>query len=122
MTVQVINTVTNTTSDNTLVATRTWRATDACGNASTCQQAITVLSGQLPIIMSQPQSQTLAYGSDAILSVTAIGPGPMAYQWRCNETNLAGSTSSSLTLRTLQFTNAGAYDVLVSNQAGTVKS
>src|SRR5207249_2252242 len=35
--VQVINTVTNTTATNTLVATRTWQATDACGNTSTCQ-------------------------------------------------------------------------------------
>src|SRR5207237_543817 len=48
VTVQVINTVTNTTDSNTLVATRTWQATDACGNAATCQQAVTVLLGQPP--------------------------------------------------------------------------
>jgi hypothetical protein len=47
VTVQIVNTVTNTTDPNTMVATRTWQASDACGNASTCQQAITVLLDQL---------------------------------------------------------------------------
>ena len=120
--VQVIHTVTNATDTDTLVATRTWQATDACGNTSTCQQSITVWSGGLPVITSQPQSQTLACGSDATLSVTATGTGPLAYQWICNGSDLPGATSSSLTLSDLQFTNAGLYKVLVSNPVGTVTS
>src|SRR5439155_14110439 len=122
VTVLVINTVTNTTDSNTLIATRTWQATDACGNTATCQQAITVLVGQPPVITSQPQSQTFPCGSVATLSVTATGTGPLAYQWRRNETNLAGATSSSLTFSSLDFTNAGPYQVVVSNSAGTATS
>src|SRR5439155_3689176 len=99
VTVQVTKTVTNTIDGNTLIATRTWQATDACGNTATCQQSFTVLVGQPPVITSQPQSQTLPCGSVATLSVTATCTGPLGYQWRRHETNLAGATSTALTFR-----------------------
>src|SRR5204862_457307 len=43
VTVQTINSVTNTPDSTTMIVTRTWQATDTCGNTTTCQQAITVL-------------------------------------------------------------------------------
>src|SRR5207247_981038 len=124
VTITILNTITNTTGHcgNTFDATRTWLATDDCGNRATCQQTVTVFSGQPPVITSQPLSQTLPCGSDATFSVTSTGTGPLAYQWRCNETNLAGATSSSLTFSGLQLTNAGLYDVVVSNPLGAVTS
>src|SRR5439155_15672696 len=44
VTITILNTVTNTTGHcgNTFDATRTWRATDACGNTAECSQTVTV--------------------------------------------------------------------------------
>src|SRR5439155_27179557 len=102
--------------------TRTWLAADACGNTNTCQQSITVVLPTPPTIASQPGSVTIPYGNNSILSVSAAGTGPLTYQWQCNGTNLAGATGSSLSLNSVQFANAGIYNVVVSNSAGSVTS
>jgi hypothetical protein len=124
-TVQALNTVTNQTSTNSLVITRTWLATDACGNTATCQQTITVLPQVIlvaPAITVQPQGQPVTAGNSAGLSVTAVGSPTLTYQWRCNGANLAGATGSTLSVNNAQFTNAGVYMVVVNNGAGSVSS
>jgi hypothetical protein len=83
--------------------------------------------GGPPVITSQPASQTNLLGTTAAFSVAALGPDPLAYQWRKNGTNLAngggisGATSSSLTLSSLSLPNAGSYDVVVAG-GGSVTS
>src|SRR5207249_578908 len=81
-TVQVLNTVTNVTGTNSLIATRTWQAQDGCGNTNTCKQTITALLGVAPTITAQPLGRSVGYGSNTILSVTATGTAPFSYQWR----------------------------------------
>src|SRR6266849_9169313 len=103
-----------------LSATRTWQAVDACGNASSCQQTVTVFLSPPPVITSPLAGQTVAYGSNVTLTVTATGAGPLTYQWRCFGTNMPGATGSSLTLSSVAFTNAGCYSVAVGNPAGQV--
>jgi hypothetical protein len=122
VTVQVMNTTTNRTATNTLVAIRAWVATDSCGNSNTCRQTIIVLLGDPPVITSQPQGVSTTYGGSATMAVGATGTGPLTYQWMFNGTNLDGATGSSLTLDALQFADAGLYCVVVSNAAGTVTS
>src|SRR4029079_3455158 len=46
----------------------------------------------------------------------------LSYQWRLNGANLGSATSSSLTLNNVQAANAGNYDVVVANTAGSVTS
>lgn len=75
-----------------------------------------------PIINLQPQSLTVAQGSNAIFTVTAIGTAPLAYQWFFNSANLFGATNSSLTLTNVQLANVGAYSVVVTNAAGSTNS
>ncbi len=75
-----------------------------------------------PYIILQPQSQTLPQGSDATLLVYRAGIGPMTFQWRFKGTNLAGATSSSLSLTNISVANHGTYSVVLSNSAGTLLS
>ena len=75
-----------------------------------------------PEITAQPQSQNVAWGSNATFSVTAIGYSPMSYQWNFNTTNILGATNASLTLSNVQPSQADAYSVTVTNIYGNVTS
>ena len=82
----------------------------------------TLTVGYAPSITSQPQSVELAQGSNAMFSVTAIGTGPLNYQWSFNGAALAQGTNSSLTLTNVQGANGGSYSVAVSSPFGSVLS
>ena len=79
-------------------------------------------SGVAPTITSHPQSQTVPVGADVSFFVSATGTAPLGYQWRRNETSLAGATGTSLTLTNVQPANAGSYSVRVTNAFGAVTS
>jgi hypothetical protein len=119
-TITVLSTVTNFMASNMFV-TRTWVATDACGNSSTAAQTI-IVHLTAPSILFAPRSQTVAIGGSTMLGVTAGGSKPFTYQWQFNGSNIPGATSRSLMLNGLQFTNAGSYSVVVANSVGTATS
>jgi subtilase family serine protease len=73
-----------------------------------------------PSITTQPASLTVSAGASSTL--TAVAPGATTYQWRLNGANIAGATSSSLTLSNFATTQAGTYTVVVSNVYGPVTS
>jgi hypothetical protein len=75
-----------------------------------------------PFIEVQPISQTVPYGQPSVtFNVVAFGPA-LTYQWLFNGTNIPGATSASLTLNFVQYSNAGAYSVLVTNSLGSTLS
>jgi hypothetical protein len=80
------------------------------------------LPNPLPVITTQPASQTVNAGVNVTFSVVASGPAPISYQWRFNNVNLAGATSASYLVANAQSTNAGSYAVVVSNNSGSVTS
>ncbi len=75
-----------------------------------------------PIVTSAPQSQSVCLGSSLNLSVTASSPLTLTYQWRKDGTNINGQTASTLTLSSVGTTDAGSYDVIVSNSCGSTIS
>lgn len=76
-----------------------------------------------PVIDVQPASQTVPYGEpDVSISVTAVGTGVLAYQWQFDGTNVPGATSSAFTLNFAQYSSAGIYSVLVTNDFGATVS
>jgi hypothetical protein len=79
-------------------------------------------AGNPPVIVTQPQSQTVVAFSSATLNVTAGGDGPLRYQWRFNGANLSGATNSILSLNNIQPQQNGEYACLVLNAAGSVVS
>src|SRR5262249_34962974 len=81
-----------------------------------------------PVITQQPVSVTNVVGTSANFVVAADGTAPKSYQWQFNGTNLVddvnltGSTNTTLTISSVQRTNAGSYQVIVSNVAGVTNS
>ncbi len=91
--------------------------------AGTVTSADAVLTVNVPPgITGQPQSVTVAIGSNVTFTVTATGTLPLGYQWRFNGTNLAAATDSAYTRADAQLADAGSYSVIVSNLAGMVTS
>ena len=75
-----------------------------------------------PLIVSQPQNGTVTVGGTASFNATATGTAPLAYQWQRGGLDLAGKTNSSLVINNAQLSDAGTYDVVVTNSAGTAIS
>ena len=84
--------------------------------------AFTGSLGAAPGITTQPASVTVTSGNSASFSVVASGTAPLSYQWSFNGTAISGATASSYSISTATSNNAGNYQVVVSNQAGSVTS
>jgi hypothetical protein len=75
-----------------------------------------------PVISTQPSNQVAVVGSNATFNVVASGTPPLSYQWLFTSTNLPGATSSVLQLTNVQLSQAGNYQVLVTNASGSATS
>lgn len=75
-----------------------------------------------PIILEGPKSQTVAAGASVTFTVSAIGTGPLTYQWQRGGVDVSGATSSTLTVNGAGQSNFGLYRVVVSNFEGTATS
>ena len=73
-------------------------------------------------IVAGPQGQTVNAGDTATLSVTALGTGPLGYQWTLNGVAVAGATNSSLVITNARNGAAGIYAVTVSNAGSSQTS
>ena len=70
-----------------------------------------------PLILTQPQSQTVIASTPASFSSAATGTAPLSIQWYCGAVALAGATNSTLAWASVAATNAGNYHLTVSNAA-----
>ena len=75
-----------------------------------------------PAITTQPQSQAVPAGSTVTLTVAAAGTPAFDYQWCFNSASISGEVGTSLTITNFQSSNEGDYDVLVTNELGSVAS
>jgi hypothetical protein len=95
-------------------------ATDASGNTTMATFTVTIIDP--PIITIPPISVTTNVGSTVTFTVTATGSAPLFYQWQQNNISILGATGSSLTLSDISDSDAGSYQVIVSNSIATVTS
>src|SRR6185503_16267486 len=75
-----------------------------------------------PQISVQPQKRTVVEGANYTFDVTATGSASLTYQWRRDNADLSGKTSSSLALTAITTNDAGAYTVVVANAQGSITS
>ncbi len=78
--------------------------------------------GTSVIITRQPQSRNLSAGAAAAFTVAATGSPPLHYQWQFNGAKIPGATTATLAFSSVNYTNAGAYSVLVSNPVSAAAS
>ncbi len=91
--------------------------------AASVTSAVAILTIWVPpAITVQPQSRTNLLGTAATFSATATGTAPLNYQWQFNGANIPGATGSTLTLASVQISDAGNYTVVVTNVAGSITS
>ncbi len=87
----------------------------------TVSSAVALIVDTPITITTPPVGATACFGSSAAFTVVATGDG-ISYQWRkdtvplVNGGNIAGATSSTLTVSSVGASDAAAYDVVLSNQ------
>jgi alpha-tubulin suppressor-like RCC1 family protein len=73
-------------------------------------------------ITTQPAGWTVNPNASVTFSVVATGTAPLTYQWRKGVAAIAGGTSDSYTIDSVQASDAGNYNVVITNIVGSVTS
>ncbi len=94
--------------------------TGNCGSANSNTVALAV--NNPPAITAQPTDLSLSAGDAATFRVTASGSTPLLYQWRKNDSPIAGATTPNLIINPVAAADAGQYDVVVSNPCNSATS
>lgn len=81
------------------------------------QPAVTPEITQAPIA-----AYTLDTGGEVQIGIQAAGPGPLTFQWRRDGVILPDATNSFLKITNAIMTDAGRYDVTVTNPFGSITS
>ena len=75
-----------------------------------------------PSITQNPSGLSVLAGANASFAVVAAGSAPLFYQWRLGGVPLPNATNSLLQIHPVWLSNAGNYDVVVTNALGSVTS
>ncbi len=94
--------------------------TNSAGSVTSVLAALTVLVP--PSITASPIDQTATVSSNVTFQASASGSSPLTYQWWFGGGALSGQTANSLILTNVQVNQAGAYQVVASNAAGSATS
>jgi hypothetical protein len=79
-------------------------------------------------IAAPPANLSVPLSSNATFTVSAIGTAPLGYQWYFNGTlltnnsHIAGSTTTNLSISSVQTNDNGGYQVIVTNQFSAATS
>ncbi len=98
------------------------------GGSTTSAPALLTVHPFIPMILVNPASATIPAASNIRFRVVARGPGSLKYAWCRNAVTLKNgknvyqSSTSTLVIRRVLFTNAGRYCVVVTNDQGFVTS
>ena len=94
--------------------------TNRLGGIVSVPIALTVIS--VPVIVADPVGTNITLGGQLNLSVNAVGSPPLTYRWRRAGFNVPNATNSTLTIPNALPSDAGDYEVIISNPAGATVS
>lgn len=95
--------------------------TNSAGAVTSPVVRLTVIA-VAPTITLQPDSQSIRAGNSLVLQVGVTGAPAPTFQWRRNGVNLPGENLYYFYRNNVATNDAGAYTVVVSNEAGSVTS
>ena len=75
-----------------------------------------------PVIASPPLGQAAVTGQPVAFTVVASGSPASLFQWNKNGISISGATNATLTLPSVQASDAGSYTVVVTNAVGSATS
>jgi PKD repeat protein len=75
-----------------------------------------------PGVTQQPTDVSAHLGQSVTFSAQAAGSSPLTYRWRRAGQPIPGATTRTFTIASVASTDAGAYDVVVTNTCGTTTS
>ena len=122
-----INHPDTTFSDNSVLENVTYyyklTAVNTDGLESAPSEELKVFIGP-PAITEQPSSITVNETDSAVFTVSATGIGILHYQWRRDGISISGATTDRYVLPTTSFAqdNGAQFDVIISNEHGTITS
>ncbi|MGZ4964793.1 MAG: hypothetical protein ACXWC8_19725, partial [Limisphaerales bacterium] len=96
--------------------------TNVVAVAGGAYHSVALVNDGRPLILQSPVGGTAFTGRGFNFKAQVVGDAPLVYQWTFNGTNLPGATNALLTLTNVQGTNAGSYQLLVSNSIGNASS
>lgn len=102
--------------------------TNVTAIASGGSHHLALATGGAPEIIEEPADAGVSYQSNLVLSVTARGFEPLSYRWYFNGSlltnggRITGADAASLSISNAQFSDAGQYTLIVSNELGVAQS
>ncbi|MFN0205503.1 MAG: immunoglobulin domain-containing protein [Planctomycetota bacterium] len=93
--------------------------TNVCGPVTSGAASLNVSNG-VPVVTTHPQSTLQCEGGS--VTFTVVGTGATSYQWRKGGVDISGETASSLILTAVTPSDAGSYDVVLTNPCGSTPS
>ncbi len=73
-------------------------------------------------ISRQPEDKEVCEGETITFRVSAMGDGPISYQWRKDGNDITGATDSSYTIASVMLNDSGSYDCVLMNPCGSLVS
>jgi hypothetical protein len=100
--------------------------TDSAGTVTSTSATLTVApAGSAPVpvtIALQPNAVSTPVGGQASFTAAVTGDATVTYQWRKNQSPIAGATGTTFTISNAQLSDAGTYDLVASNGFSTAYS
>jgi uncharacterized repeat protein (TIGR01451 family) len=95
-------------------------ATNVVAMAAGVGQALVLINDGRPQIIGPPVGGTFYSGRDLVLKARAVGNAPLSYQWLKGASPVG--TNPTLDIPSAHSTDAGAYQLVVSNSLGVAQS
>lgn len=78
--------------------------------------------GRPPLILQQPASASVTAGASVTFTVTVSDDSGATYQWNKNGTIISGASGSSYTIANVALSDAGNFNVIITNSSGAAVS